>query len=156
MIPVVIFFSLKILNQNDQNLSLIFAVYLEMLWTLSNELKWWTSWCSPYIPFWCTGRPVRMADLLGEQLLTEVKALLKTAEDSANLSRWGVLITGLPRAPIWEIVSEKWKPILMFTSSPASSAMMRRTFLETTELRWQVMMKMRKIVNIIIIMTKLN
>lgn len=23
------------------------------LWTPSNELKWWTSWWSPYMPFWC-------------------------------------------------------------------------------------------------------
>ena len=31
--------------------------YLDTLRTPSNELKWWTSWCSPYIPFWCTGSP---------------------------------------------------------------------------------------------------
>lgn len=28
------------------------------LLTSSKELKWWTSWCSPYMPFWCCGRPV--------------------------------------------------------------------------------------------------
>lgn len=27
------------------------------LLTSSNVLKWWTSWWSPYIPFWCCGRP---------------------------------------------------------------------------------------------------
>ena len=48
---------------------------LEILRTLSKELKWWTSWCRPYIPFWCIGRPVRILDLLGEQLLTEDKKI---------------------------------------------------------------------------------
>ena len=31
--------------------------------TLSKELKWWTSWCRPYMPFWCCGSPVIMVDL---------------------------------------------------------------------------------------------
>lgn len=29
--------------------------------TLSNESKWFSPWCSPYIPFWCEGIPVRSA-----------------------------------------------------------------------------------------------
>ena len=27
------------------------------LLTASNELKWCTLWCRPYMPFWCCGRP---------------------------------------------------------------------------------------------------
>ena len=41
-------------------------------WTSSNDWKWCGRWWRPYIPFWCCGRPVKMADRLGEQLLTEV------------------------------------------------------------------------------------
>ena len=46
---------------------------------------------------------MRIADLLGEQLLTDVKALLKIALLLASLSRFGVLMTVLPRAPIYSI-----------------------------------------------------
>jgi len=37
---------------------------IERLCTLSNELKWWTDWCKPYMPFSCCGRPVSNADLM--------------------------------------------------------------------------------------------
>ena len=35
------------------------------LCTLSKELKWCTSWCSPYIPFWCCkqGETTRLDDV---------------------------------------------------------------------------------------------
>ena len=52
------------------------------------------------MPFWWTGRPVRMADLLGLQLLTEVNALVKTALLSASRSRCGVFTVVFPSAPI--------------------------------------------------------
>ena len=45
--------------------------------------------------------PVRIDDLLGEQLLTDVKALSKIALVWASLSRFGVLIAGFPKAPIY-------------------------------------------------------
>ena len=41
-----------------------------------------------------------MADLLGEQLLTEVNALVKTALLPARLSRCGAFTSGFPSAPI--------------------------------------------------------
>lgn len=107
------------------------------LCTPSNELKWWTPWWRPYMPFWCwkhrsntpkhldsmhrwevsvcvcvcecftCGRPVRMVERLGEQLLTEVKALLNTRLRWARERRWGV-----------------WTTELLYTSvsKPASSA----------------------------------
>lgn len=53
------------------------------------------------------GRPVRMAERLGEQLLTEVKALLNTRLRWAKERKWGV-----------------WTAELLYTSvsKPASSA----------------------------------
>jgi len=30
----------------------------------SKELKWWTPWCKPYIPFWWAGNPVKIAERL--------------------------------------------------------------------------------------------
>lgn len=102
------------------------------LCTPSNELKLWTPWWRPYMPFWCyntdrtnlkasvkcksspqtescvtCGSPVRMAERLGEQLLTDVKALLNTKLRWARARRWGV-----------------WTTELLYTSvsKPASSA----------------------------------
>ena len=46
--------------------------------------------CRPYMPFWCCGSPVRMAERLGEQLLTDVKARVKTRLRSASASMFGV------------------------------------------------------------------
>lgn len=42
----------------------------EMLCTLSKELKCWMSWCKPYIPFWCWGKPVSKADLSPYKIYT--------------------------------------------------------------------------------------
>lgn len=58
------------------------------------------------------GRPVRMAERLGEQLLTEVKALLNTRLRWAKERKWGV-----------------WTTELLYTSvsKPASSAGREKT-----------------------------
>lgn len=56
------------------------------------------------------GSPVRMAERLGEQLLTDVKALLNTKLRLARARRWGV-----------------WTTELLYTSvsKPASSAVQK-------------------------------
>lgn len=60
------------------------------LWTSSNELKWFSAWCRPYIPFWWDGWPVKIAALLGEHELTDTKALLNIKLRFANASMFGV------------------------------------------------------------------
>ena len=141
-----------------QNVSL----NLEILRTLSKELKWWTSWCNPYIPFWCTGRPVRILDLLGEQLLTKHNIFFHYCGFHSNLS-WCVCM--LKYCPLrgkfvqmrgfYESVPEgsnlmslfkTFKNQTIFTSSPASSAMINKTFF----VQWQTFQYIRnnKIINI--------
>ena len=38
------------------------------LLTFSKELKWWTPWCKPYIPFWWAGNPVKIAERLQQMI----------------------------------------------------------------------------------------
>lgn len=70
---------------------------LDKLRTSSKLLKWWAPWWRPYMPFWWIGKPVKIADRLGEQLLTLVKALVKMILFRESWSMLGVFITGFPR-----------------------------------------------------------
>lgn len=40
--------------------------------TPSNDIKWWTPWWRPYIPFWCWGSPDNIVDLWITYLLHHI------------------------------------------------------------------------------------